>query len=168
MHRPSLFALALIGAALIPLAPAQTVPSDNPEWSETEAPPPPVVRLDKLVPLDVDARGSLRYGVDASSLSIGPDGVVRYVMVAQSSGAMTAMYEGLRCSTAEYKVYARYNSGQWTPVASPEWRSVRASSRVQHPQAFAKQGGCDNKAQPTTVQQIVQRLRSTGLPHHYP
>ncbi len=168
MPRRSCVVLALACAALVSTAQAQTILPDNPDWAEAEAPPPPALNLDKLLTVDVDPRGSLRYGVDASSLSIGKDGVVRYVMVAQSSGAMTAMYEGLRCTTAEYKVYARYNNGQWTPVASPEWRSVRASSRIQHPLAFARQGGCDNKAQPTTVREIIQRLRSTGLPHHYP
>lgn len=134
---------------------------DAPEWVENEVPPAPAFDMGKLVDVTVDAQGSLRYGIDPSTLQIGKDGVVRYVMVARSSsGAMTAMYEGLRCDTGEYKLYARYNVDKWTPVEQPQWKSLWESSRTKYPLAFARQGGCDGRARPTSVRDIVQRLKS--------
>lgn len=167
--RSSRFAACVaMGALSAAVVFAQTVDPDQPEWIEAEAPPPPAFQLDKLVQVDVDVRGSLRYGVDPAAVSIGKDGVVRYVMVARSpSGAMTAMYEGLRCSTAEFKLYARYNDGRWSAVASPQWQSLFESTRVKHPLALAKQGGCDNKAPPTSVQEMVRKLKNPS-PIVYP
>jgi hypothetical protein len=38
-------------------------------------------------------------------------------------------YEGMRCKTAEYKVYARgVTNGEWTLERDPQWRSVPRSS----------------------------------------
>lgn len=156
-------ALFTMGVLSTAMALAQTVNPDQPDWTEAEVPPPPVFQTSKLVSVDVDAFGSLRYGVDPATLGIGRDGVVRYVVVVQSpSGAMTAMYEGLRCGTAEYKLYARFNDGHWTPVASREWRSVFESSRVKHPLAIARQGGCDGKAPPSSVREMRRQLENPG------
>lgn len=136
---------------------------EDPEWVEAEVPPPPSFDIARLVEVDVDARGSLQYGIDPATVQIGEDGVVRYVMVARSSsGAMTAMYEGVRCSTGDYKLYARYNAARWTPTDAPNWTSLWESTRIKHPLAFARQGGCDNRATPSSVREIVRRLKSPG------
>lgn len=170
MHRRNgrLAACLLMGGLFANMAFAQTVNPDQPDWNESDVPPPPAFKMDALVSVDVDARGSLRYGVDPATLSIGKDGVVRYVMVAHSpSGAMTAMYEGIRCGTAEYKRYARFNDARWTAVATPEWRSMFDSTPVKYPLALARQGGCDSKAPATSVDDIVRRLKKPG-PHTFP
>lgn len=157
-----------MGALTAALAFAQTVDPEQPEWTEAETPPPPSFALDKLVQVDVDPRGSLRYGIDPATVHIGKDRVLRYVMVARSpSGAMTAMYEGLRCTTGEFKQYARYNDGRWTAVAAAEWRSLFDTTRLKYPLAFARQGGCDGKAPPSSVDEMVRRLKNPG-PVVYP
>lgn len=169
MHLRSGRLLALVVSGLCAtMTFAQTINPDQPDWTEADTPPPPAFQLDKLVSVDVDARGSLRYGVDPATISIGKDGVVRYVIVARSdSGAMTAMYEGLRCSTGEHKLYARYNDQRWTPAASPQWQSLFESNRVTYPLALARQGGCDNRAAPTSVYEMVRKLKNPG-PVVYP
>ncbi len=160
--------LASLSAASTAPTQAQNVLPDQPDWIEAEAPPAPSFDTSRLIGVDVDAQGSLRYGIDPATLRIGEDGVVRYVMVARStSGAMTAMYEGLRCGTAEYKLYARYNDNRWAPVMSPQWRSLYESARIKYPLAMARQGGCDNKAPPTSVYDLVRRLKNPA-PIVYP
>ncbi len=160
--------LALLAAAFTAPTQAQNAIPDQPDWVEAEAPPAPAFDASKLISVDVDAQGSLRYGVDPATLSIGKDGIVRYVMVARSTGgAMTAMYEGLRCGTAEYKLYARYNDSRWAPVTTPQWRSLYESARIKYPLALAKQGGCDNKAPPTSVSDLVRQLKNPA-PTVYP
>jgi len=136
--RPSaaLCALALCGAAH-----AQLVDVD-PDWKEAAAPPPPALNTSRLVPLEM--RGTeLRWGVDPSSISIGPDGVVRYVVVAQSdSGAVNAIYEGLRCNTAESTVYARHAGDQWVPAPDREWKPIHGSGARRHTLLIARGGAC--------------------------
>lgn len=165
MHLRSgrLSAWLAVGVLTAASAIAQNNLPDQPDWVESDAPPAPAFDLGKLIDVDVDAKGSLRYGIDPSTVQIGKDGVVRYVMVARSStGAMTAMYEGLRCGTGEYKLYARYNVDKWTPVGTAEWKSLWESTRIKHPLAFARQGGCDGRAPPTSVRDVVRRLKSPG------
>jgi CNP1-like family len=73
-------------------------------------------------------RGSSRnrFYIDANSVSIGADRVVRYTAVIKSpSGASNVSYEGLHCKTAEYKVYAFGIQGnKWSPSRDPKWQPV--------------------------------------------
>lgn len=139
---------------------------DDPDWKESEVPPPPAFDVGKLVTFEAAAGSSLVYGVDPASIRIThSDGVVRYVMVATSAGgARNVMYEGLRCSTAEFKTYARYSAdGRWSPVSNPEWRSLFASMPSKHALRFAQAGGCDNATAPSSVNVLVRRLKNPNF-----
>ncbi|CAJ0770473.1 CNP1-like family protein [Ralstonia chuxiongensis] len=79
-------------------------------------PPPPVDR--DAVPFDVGGRtdSPLRFAIDPKSVSIGKDNVVRYtVLITSKTGARNVNYEGLRCDTAERRIYAtlRNDTNQW-------------------------------------------------------
>jgi len=79
-------------------------------------PAPPVDR--DAVPFDVGGRDEspLRFAIDPKSVSIGKDNVVRYtVLITSKTGARNVNYEGLRCDTAERRIYARLrnDSNQW-------------------------------------------------------
>jgi hypothetical protein len=88
------------------------------DWKEAAPPPPPALRTEGLLPLLVPG-SSLRWGIDPASITIGPDRVVRYVVVASGEGgAVTGLYEGVRCDAAQVKVYMRHNAGQWSAL----WR----------------------------------------------
>ncbi|MEO8014901.1 CNP1-like family protein [Polaromonas sp.] len=136
---------------------------DEPDWKESDLPPPPAFDVGKLVALEVSPNSSLVYGVDPASISITrSDGVVRYVMVATSaSGVRNVMYEGIRCATGEFKTYARYSSdGKWTSVSNPEWRPMFGNMPSKHPLRLAKAGACDNAAPATSVKEMVSRLKN--------
>jgi hypothetical protein len=128
--RLSRFAVSLAFAASA--AHAQLSPV-NPDWREADAPPPPAVKLDGLIPLDMP-RSGLRFGVDPASVSLGSDSIVRYVVVATGAGgAVNALYEGIRCNTAEFKVYARYNTGSgWTVASDSPWLSLHDARGSRH------------------------------------
>jgi len=132
--------------------------SENPDWKEVEAPPPPALKLDGLIPIDV-AGSTLRFGVAPASISVGSDGIVRYVVVASSTtGAVNAMYEGIRCDTGQYKVYARHNPDSgWKPAKDAEWRSLQeAMSR--HTLVIARTGACVGHGVNRPASRIVQDL----------
>jgi hypothetical protein len=140
--------------------------TDDPDWKESDAPPPPAFDAGKLVTFDVSPNSSLVYGVDPATIRISnSDGLVRYVMVATSaSGARNVMYEGIRCATGEYKTYARYSpDGRWSPVANAEWRSMFGNMPSKHVLRFAKAGACDNAAPAPSVPVLISRLKNPNF-----
>lgn len=155
---------AVLAGLLVSLVLSLPVRADDEPWQEAEAPPPPAWRMDKLIPIDMPIRTDLSFGIDAATLSIGPDWVVRYVVVAYRPGGSTnAIYEGLRCDTAEVKTYARASEpGKWSPVGSPIWRPLDVTqSATRHSLALARQGLCESSAVGgRTPAELVRRLQT--------
>ena len=109
MHPIKRCVLALALCATSALANAQLRDAD-PDWKENDLQAIPAFDVSRLIEIDMGQRFSLVYAIDPQTLSVGSDGILRFVMVARSSsGAVNAFYEGLRCSTAEGRVYARHN-----------------------------------------------------------
>lgn len=125
----------------------QTV-ADDPVWKEAEVPAPPAFSSGKLLPLNMPHYVTLTFGIDPATLAISADGIVRYVVVARStSGAITAMYEGISCVKGEVKTYARANNtGAWSAVSNPQWRDLNDNQPSKHALVFARQGACDGQA----------------------
>jgi hypothetical protein len=156
MRRLRGWALAL--ALLAGVAQAQ-VSTPDPDWKEVEAPPPAPLRLDRLIPIDIPG-STLRFGVDPASVVLTSDGIVRYVVVATSgSGAVNAFYEGIRCTTAETRVYARHNPDSgWVPVKDGQWRSLHETRPSHHSLAIARNGACLGAAPNQSAARIVRDL----------
>jgi hypothetical protein len=147
------FAAAAAGAS------AQLATPD-PDWKEAEAPAPPAVTTNRLIELEVPG-SSLRFGVDPGSVSVGPDGIVRYVVVATSTtGTVNAVYEGVRCSTAEVKVYARHNPDSgWVPARS-DWQPLHQIRNSRYSLLVARNGACVGHAPNGNAAQVVRDLRA--------
>ena len=156
MQRPSRWVLAL---ALLAGAARAQLSTPDPDWKEVEAPPPAPLRLDRLLPIDM-AGSALRFSIDPASVVLTSDGIVRYVVVAtSSSGAVNAFYEGIRCATAESKVYARHSPDSgWVPVKDGQWRSLHDTRPSHHSLAIARNGACLGSAPNQSAAQIVRDL----------
>ncbi len=153
---------ALLAQLLVMSCALQAQQLESQDWKESDVPPPPAFDLGKLLSFEVSPMSSLVYGVDPATLSISrSDSLVRYVVVATSpSGVRNIMYEGIRCSTGEFKSYARYTSdGRWLAVSNPQWRSMFEAMPSRHALQFAKAGGCDGAAPASSVQELVRRLK---------
>jgi hypothetical protein len=153
-------ALLVLGAASLA---AQAQFSDtNPDWKEVEV-APPALKTDRLVPVDIRRGSVMRWGVDPSSISIAADGVVRYVVVAQGEGgAINALYEGVRCSTAEVKVYARSTGKEWVLARDADWKPLHGNGAAVHSLTIAREGACIGHGAGRTPDQIARDL---GRPH---
>ncbi|MEJ7929033.1 CNP1-like family protein [Ramlibacter sp. AN1015] len=128
------------------------------EWQEAEAPAPPALRTSELIHIEVP-RSELRFGVQPDSVSIGADDVVRYTVVATSrSGAVNAMYEGIRCVSGEVKVYARHIDGTWAPTKEHDWQSLHGNAAHRHSLAVARQGACVGRGANRPARQILRDL----------
>ena len=79
---------------------------------------------ENLIEFYVNNTVTFRFYVDAASLSLGKDNVVRYTLLARSpSGVVNVSYEGLRCPEASYRVYGYGQDGRWVQRDS-EWRPI--------------------------------------------
>jgi hypothetical protein len=133
------------------------------EFQEGDAPPPPPLKIQGLVPLDMGTGTELHWGVDPASIRIGADRVVRYVVVGQSAqGAVNGLYEGVRCDSAEVRVYAWHaRDGDWVPSKSG-WAPLQGSSAARHSLVFARTGGCIGQAPNRSPDQIARDLAQTS------
>jgi hypothetical protein len=135
----------------------------DPDWKESEIPPAPAFDLKRLVQVEISVQSQLKWGVDPATVKISKDGIIRYVVVAQSSGGVVnAMYEGIRCNKAEFRRYARHNpSSGWVASTDSDWTPLRQSGVSRHPETLARSGMCDGAAPPSSVSEAIRRL-STG------
>ncbi len=165
--------LLLLGLALATLA-AGAQPGPSSDWErenqerlkqseEVVVAPPPLARA-SLVELELEAPADFRYFVDAASLSVGADRIVRYTLVALSpSGVENITFEGLRCS-GEYRVYAVGEPrGGWSGRPG-QWRAVPRDLRVGQ-NALLRRYFCPARA--TAIQDAAEgaeALRAGGHP----
>jgi len=163
----SAIAVLLLGCA--PLAWAQ-VQSDweraNEErlkQSQEQVVAPPPLERASLIELELEAASEFRYFVDAASISVGADRIVRYAMVARSpSGAENVSFEGLRCP-GDYRIYAVGSAdGRWGGRPG-EWRPVPRDGRIGQ-NALSKRYFCPARAAIRTREEGVGALRQGGHP----
>lgn len=154
--RTLLLACVLGGAGL-----AQAQLFGDVDWKESEVPPPPAFNADKLVAIDMPRYMTLKFGVDPATITLTKDGVVRYVVVAahKEGGGFNAFYEGLRCATAEYKSYARFNNGSWDLTPAPEWKRL-GDRNSSYTKALAAQALCRGDAPRASVGEMIRFLKA--------
>jgi hypothetical protein len=104
---------------------------------------PAYPRASGLLPFFVSAASDFRFFVDAASLSVGGDGVVRYTLVARSpQGADSVSFEGMRCDTREVRGYATGRAdGTWSRRDTP-WRKIESRSVQRWHNALASEYFC--------------------------
>ena len=95
-------------------------------WVEVQTQLPPYPKPEHYLPFKVNATASFDFFVDAKSLSVGADGVVRYSQIAQSpAGALNVSFEGIRCSGAQYRIYALGRSDTtWSKARNSQWKDI--------------------------------------------
>jgi hypothetical protein len=100
---------------------------DVKQWQEMVVSMPTAPRKESLIPFYVSAATENQFFIDGASLSVGEDGVVRYVLIVQTlGGARNISYEGMRCLTRERRIYASGRlDGSWSKSRNNEWVRIR-------------------------------------------
>lgn len=155
----------LLAAASVWALPAGNYPAEV-EWVEAEVPDAPAFKTTDGIAIDMPRHISVKVAVDPATLAIGSDGVVRYVATMTNlSGSVSAVYEGIRCTTDEVKTYARWNpTNQWTRTTEPVWKEINSNLPSKHAFAIARQGACDNHLTRNSVADTVRALRQAAKP----
>ena len=96
-------------------------------WVEMQAQLPAYPKEENYLPFFVSATAVNKFFVDAQSISIGEDGVVRYTLIVKSPyGAVNVSFEGMRCASEERKLYAFGRSdGTWGKARASKWEDIQ-------------------------------------------
>ena len=109
------------------------------QWQEVEIQFPPAPVSGNLLPLYVSAATANKFFIDGASLSVGSDGVIRYVMVVETpGGGRNVTFEGMRCEAKARRIYASGRlDGSWSKARKSSWESIQnAYANRQHAALF--------------------------------
>jgi hypothetical protein len=112
---------------------------ESKQWQEVEVQLPAAPKQETLLPFYVSAATENRFFIDGATLSVGTDGVVRYVLlVLTPQGVRNVTYEGMRCETRERRIYASgRQDGSWSKARKNEWVRIQdAYANRQHAALF--------------------------------
>ncbi len=140
--------------------------SSTRRWQEKSVDLPAAPLPENLLPFYVSAATDNDFFVDGASLTVGPDGVVRYVLVIQSAGgARNVSFEGLRCETRERRVYALGRlDGTWSRSRNESWQRIRDVPANRHHAALFYDYFCPGGAIVLSVDEARDALRRGGHP----
>ena len=143
-------------------APSRYVePEKKPEREAAVALPAYPDRRETWIPFETTAVTRNRFFIDRESLQIAEDRTIRYALVIESpSGVRNVSYEGMRCSTAEIRIYAWGTSeGKWYAAKEPPWQPIRADRmNGQHETLFTRYF-CEGASAARTANDLVQLLQ---------
>lgn len=130
-------------------------------WKEIQAQLPPFPKPENLVFLDAGAATPHKFYIDAASVSVGEDGVVRYTTVVKTGGGATNIsFEGMRCRTREQKLYATgRGDGTWVRARDTRWQRILMRDLTPHHWMLYREFFCPSPTLPTPPKQAVEALR---------
>jgi len=143
--------------------------TEKKEFVEREVKLPPFPKDGSLLPFEASAANTNRFFIDADSIVISDDGVVRYTMVVRSpSGAENISYEGIRCETTEQKFYAfGRRDGTWSNVRAPAWRKITYKDVNRQYGVLYSNYFCPDGAPIRSAKDAIQRFKY-GVPYGEP
>lgn len=138
------------------------------DWKEGEYALPAPPREGALRAFFVSSASPNRFLIDADSLTVGDDGVVRYVLVVRTpGGAENVTFEGIRCAGGTRRIYATgRGTGQWSATRSADWRPIVDNTYDRAHAALAQDYFCDGTSPPRDRAEVMRRLH--GQSRNYP
>lgn len=162
-------ALFALGGGSTQAAGLLGIAEDDPNWQEQDVSFPDVPKDAGWVAFDPGAATAHRYYVDLPSLTVGADGVVRYVLLVQSQGgARNVRFEGMRCSTKEWRLYATLRrDGAWVKSRNESWDRLRDGVSDQHRVSLFADFFCPGGVIVRDVFEARDALRKGGHPDNH-
>jgi hypothetical protein len=131
-------------------------------WQEIAIQLPVAPRAEDLLPFYVSATATQSFAIDAKSLAVGSDGVIRYTLVSESSeGAKNISYEGIRCRSFEKKIYAfGQPDGNWSRSRRDQWEPIVQNAANRQHAALARDYFCESLTVAGNAEKMLERIRS--------
>lgn len=170
--KPDLRLLLLVVAGLLLALPATAqwegwdydYDQEKKPWAEIQANIPAYPKQSNLIEFDAGAASPHRFFIDAESISVGNDGVVRYtLMIRTSGGATNVTFEGMRCAMRDQKYYAiGRNDGSWSRARNPEWRRIEYKEVNRHHGVLYTDVFCRGKFPVKNAQEALDSLKKVS------
>lgn len=132
-------------------------------WKEQQTELPPFPKDKDLIEFQVTRPNvAFSYFIDANSLSyIREDGIVRYTVVIKSkSGAKNVAFEGMRCSTKEFKTYAFGNGkDEFMKPRRYEWKPILANNYTRYRRDLSEFYFCNIHLLDLSAEKIIAELK---------
>ena len=131
------------------------------QWQEIEVQLPSAPLEGGLQAFYVSAATDNKFFIDLTTLSVGSDGVVRYVLVIRTpSGGRNVTYEGMRCETRENRIYASgRRDGAWSKSRNSEWLRIKDVYGNRHHAALFLEYFCPSGVIVRNVAEAKEALR---------
>ena len=130
-------------------------------WVEVAAQLPPYPKAENLIPFNVSSATRNAFFVDAASISVGTDNVVRYTVVIEAAGgAKNVSFEGMRCESGERRLYAYgHPDGTWSKARNAGWEDIKFRSLLSYQKALFEDHFCRDGLRVRDSKEAVQNLR---------
>jgi hypothetical protein len=134
-------------------------------WEEVAVQIPAFPAEEDWIEFRIGAVSDKKFFIDVKTLSLGSDGVVRYsLLVLTDQGAKNISYEGMRCSSAERRLYAFGRSDKtWSKARNNQWVKIAGGSNNHHVDFFTMLF-CRNGAVPFRNDEDLRRALRSGTP----
>lgn len=130
-------------------------------WVEVAAQLPAFPKTENLLAFVVSSATPHHYFIDAASISVGTDNVVRFTVVIEAAGgAKSVSFEGLRCGSGESRLYAYgHADGTWSKARNAGWGAIKFHSLLSYQKALYEDYFCRDDLPVRNVQEAVRNLR---------
>lgn len=130
-------------------------------WSEIAVQLPPYPKPENLIPFSVSSATRNKHFIDAPSISVGEDQVVRYTVVVEAAGgARNVSFEGLRCESGEQRMYAYgHPEGTWSKARDANWEHIKFRSLLSYRKALFEDIFCPDGIRVKDGAEAVRNLR---------
>ncbi len=131
-------------------------------WKEVESKLPPYPKEENLILFKANPASDNEYFVDANSIGVGADGVVRYTLVVKSpEGALNVSFQGIRCSSYEVRLYAFGRpDNSWGKARDTAWKHIT----TKHDAVLYNDFFCPREIIVTDEKEAVDALRAGNHP----
>lgn len=156
------FALLVFALAVSGFASAEPEEDgESRQWQEADVQLPAAPRSETLQPFYVSAVSENRFLIDLATLSIGSDGVIRYVLlIVTPEGGRNVTFEGMRCETREHRMYAAgRQDGSWSRSRKNEWSRIREVYGNRHHATLFLEYFCPNGISVTSAAEAKSALQ---------
>lgn len=140
-----------------------TEPEEKKPWVEGETVLPAYPATQNLLPFEVSATRN-QYFVDANSISVDKDGVLRYTVVVNTPGGATNIsFEGMRCETGERRLYAYGHPDRtWSKAQTTLWQEINFAYGRSYQKVLYEDYFCATDRFAKTAAEAIMNLRRAG------
>ncbi len=153
-------------------------------WAELQAQLPAYPKAENLLPFDAGPASNNLHYIDAPSIVVGEDDIVRYTLVIKSpEGAMNISYEGMRCATdgvrenvraellilkfqiTEKRLYAIGRDDKtWARARGSKWEELENKSQYYAQRALSRYFFCPANVVVRNEKEAIQALKRGSHP----